>query len=89
MEESIHFAYNVALEPQAAKLQTFMSATNATQQRGVVRGFLLVFSYIIDLFQMLFYTNTEECQILMWVCLLVFFKLALWMDATLHYNDVL
>lgn len=59
VEESIHFAYNVAHEPQAAKLQTFMSATNATQQRGVIRSFLLVFFYIIDLFQMSFYTNTD------------------------------
>lgn len=58
VEESIHFAHNVADEPQAAKLQTFMSATNATQQRGVLFNFL-VFSYIIDFFQMSFYTNAE------------------------------
>jgi len=36
-----------------------MSATNATQQRGVIHAFLLAFSYAIDLFQMLLYTNTD------------------------------
>lgn len=34
--------------------------------------------------------RSKECQILIWVCLLFFFfKLALWMNATLHYNEVL
>lgn len=52
------FCLHVALEPQAAKMQTFMSANNAMPKCGAVSGFLLVFSDIISLFQTLFYTRT-------------------------------
>lgn len=89
MEESTHFAYNVALEPQAAKSQTFMSANNVMQNCGAVSGFLLVFSDIINLFQILLHTYfSKECQILTWVCL-GFYRLALLMDIAVHYNDTL